>query len=289
MANILMLVPTSIANFSVSRGTGAENLLTPDPKEVWVDSAVGTAAVIDIDFGVARAIDTVFLGCIWSADQAASWTITGGVASYTATTIKAAGTLRVPERAGRTTRFTHAFWHGDDVLVRYLRISITQPAGKPVLAIGAMSFGLSFVPEFNMEWGSGRGVKDTGSITRLPSGSAAAVEGARYGTYKWSLGDLSDEEVDYLYELQLDRGETRRMLVVEDPDTTWGLRNRIHYGVLTGIRPSDRRNPRQTRWEFQLDELVSEANAIIETLPTPALTLTGEPISFGGEILTIGA
>lgn len=288
MGNILMLSPAPVSALAVSRGSGGANLLTIDPREVWADSAVGTAATISIDLGVVRAIDTVFLGCVWNADEAATWSITGGVAGYTEVTIKAAGELRVPERAGRVRSFSHAFWHGADVLVRYLRISVLQPAGKPAIRVGVMLTGLSFVPTYNQEWGAGRGVKDTGTVTRLPSGGVASVEGARYGTYKWSLGDLTDEEVDVVYEMQLDRGETRRMLVVEDPDQTPGLRNRIHYGLLTAIRQSDRRNPRQTRWEFQIEDLSAEGTAIIETNPTPAMTLGGEPLSFGGEIITIG-
>lgn len=288
MANILMLMPVPFAAFAVSRGSGGVNLLTADPKQVWVDSAVGSAATFDIDFGVARAIDTVFLGCVWSAHVDATWAITGGLAAHDEVTIKAAGGLRVPERAGRTRAFSHAFWHGADAYIRYMRISVTQPAGQPVLMIGVAVAGLSFVPYYNQEWGAGRGVKDTGTVTRLPSGGAAVVEGARYGIYKWSLGDLSDDETDVLFELQLDRGETRHMLVVEDPDQTAGLRNRIHYGLLTGIRPFERRNTRQTRWEFQIEDVVAEGDALVEPPSTPVLTLTGEPLSFSGEILTIG-
>lgn len=289
MSNILMMAPTSFANFSVSRGSGYANLLTPDPREVWVDSAVGSAATIDIDFGVATAIDTVFLGCVTQPTVDATWTITGGTAGYTDIVIKASGDLRVPERAGRFTTFSHAFWHGDDVLIRYMRITLLQPAGASPLSIGALMAGLAFEPAFNVEWGSGRGVKDTGVVTRLPSGGLVIVEGARYATYKWVLGNLTDDEMDFLFEMQLDRGETRRMLVVEDAAQTAGLRNRIHYGVLSGMRQADRRGTGQTSWEFLLEEWVTETGAITQMLAAPAMTLTGQPISFGGELLTIGA
>lgn len=287
MGNVLMLRSEPFAAFAVSRGSGGANLLTIDPREVWIDSAVGTAAVIDIDFGELRAVDTVFLGALAQAHADATWTITGGAAGYTDVMIKAASALRVPERAGRVLRQSHALWHGPDVLIRYLRLSVTQPAEQPVLAIGVLMAGSSFVPMWNKEWGGGRSVRDTGTVTRLPSGSVAAVEGARYGSYKWTLGDLTDEEVDYLYELQLDRGETRPLLVVEDPDQTPGLLGRIHYGQLAGIRHFERRNPQQTRWEFQIDSLIATGDVWAD-LPTPALTLDSEPLSFGGEILTIG-
>ena len=288
MANILIMAPTSIANIGASRGTGIANLLRPDPKEIWQDSAAGSAATIDVDFGAPVVIDTVFLGAIMSPALDATWTIAGGLAGYTDTVIKASSTLRVPDRPGRTSLFTHAFWHGDDAYVRYLRLTIIQPAGNSPLAIGVLMAGIAFQPGYNLEWGAGRGIKDTGTATRLPSGGISVVEGARYGTYKWTLGDLTDDEADYLYELQLDRGETRRVLVVENPDQTPGLRSRIHYGLLTGIKPYERRNPAQTTWDFQIEDWISEGNTLVTTIAIPVLTLSGDAVSFGGEILTIG-
>jgi hypothetical protein len=86
------------------------------------------------------------------------------------------------------------------------------------VSIGVLFAGLGWQPEYNQEWGAGRGVKDTGAVSRLPSGGFAIVEGARYATYKWTLGDLTADETDYLHDFQMDRGESRRVLVVEDPD-----------------------------------------------------------------------
>jgi hypothetical protein len=91
MANILICPPTGIANVGASRGSGVANLLRPDPKEVWQDSAVGSAVTIDVDFGSVVAIDTIFLGAIYCPAVDATWTITGGAAGYTDVVIKAAG------------------------------------------------------------------------------------------------------------------------------------------------------------------------------------------------------
>lgn len=289
MSNILICPPTAIANVGASRGSGVANLLRPDPKEVWQDGAVGSAATIDVDFGKVVAINTVFLGAIYRPAVDAIWTITGGPAGYTDVTIKASGPLRVPDRPGRTSPATHAFWTGADAWVRYLRLSITQPAGNDPISIGVLLAGLGWQPTYNQEWGAGRGVKDTGSVSRLPSGGFAVVEGARYATYKWTLGDLTDDETDYLHDLQMDRGESRRLLVVEDPDWTDGLRSRLHYGLLTGLRANERRNPAQTRWDMQIEDWISDGPRLTEPMPVPVMTLGGEPISFGGDILTIGA
>lgn len=289
MSNILICPPTSIASVSASRGTASFNLLRPDPKEVWLDDAVGTPALINVDFGKLVPINTIFLGNIAGPATDASWAITGGATGYTDTMIKASGLLRVPERPGRTSPFGHAFWYGADIYIRYLRLSILQPAGNDPISIGVLFAGLGWQPEYNQEWGAGRGVKDTGSVTRLPSGGFVVVEGARYATYKWTLGDLTPDETDWLHDFQMDRGESRRVLVVEDPDWTDGLRGRLHYGLLTGLRPNERRNPAQTRWDFQIENWLTEGHVMVDAMPLPVMTLNGEPISFGGEILTIGA
>lgn len=288
MANMLILRPVDIAAIAVSRGSGAANLLSPSPKEVWVDNAVGTAATIDVDFGSMVVIDTVFLGSIIGPALAARWTITGGLAGYAEFTIKADGPLRVPDRPGRVAPNTHAFWHGGEQLVRYLRVSVTQPAGSAPLAIGAIMAGDAWQPTFNQEWGAGRGVKDTGSVSRLPSGDFVSVEGARYATYKWTLGDLTEDEADWLHDLAMDRGESRVVLVVEDPDWTSGLRARLHYGLLTGLRPNERRNPAQTRWDCQIEDWASAADMPIPPQSDSIMTFGGSPLTFGGEILTIG-
>lgn len=194
----------------------------------------------------------------------------------------------MPERAGKTSPISHAFWHGDDVYIRYLRLAILQPAGSAALSIGVLMAELAFQPTYNQEWGAGRGVKDTGTTTRLPSGGVAVVEGARYGTYKWTLGDLTEDETDSLYELQLDRGETRRVLVVENPDQASGLRNRIHYGQLTGIKAFERPNPAQTTWDFTVEDWITSGDELATSRPVPVMTQGGQPLSFGGEILMIG-
>lgn len=256
MANILILNPTAVSAIAVSRGTGGANLTSFDPKEVWTDAAVGSAATIDLDLGAVKSIDTIALVAIYGPVAGATWTITGGPAGYADAVIKASSALRAIDAAGQVPSVSHALWTGAAVNVRYLRISVTQPAGNPALSIGRAICGAGFVPVWNKEWGAGRGVIDTGISTRLPSGGFAIVAGAKLGTYKWTFGDLSEAEYEALYALQSDAGETGPVLVVEDPAATTAQRNRIHYGLLRSLRPFERRNPRQTRWELNMEEWV---------------------------------
>jgi len=258
MGKLLILssrILASAAGIATSRGAGAANLLTNDPKEVWTDGAVGSAANIDIDLGSVRQISTVALSGVYDADAGATWSITGGTAGYAEITLKASGALRAVDGSVANNP-THALWTGSASNVRYLRISVTQPAGQPVLKIGRVLAGASFTPTFGKEWGAGRGITDTGTMTRLPSGGIALVEGARFGTYSWSLGDLTDAEVETLYDLQRAHGETLPLLVVEDPDATSGQANRIHYGCLVSLRRFERRSPGRTRWEFTVEDWI---------------------------------
>lgn len=256
MANILFLKPSPISAIAVSRGGIAANLLTPDPKEVWVDTADGSVVNIDIDMGVNTPIDTILLGYISPPDAGATWTITGGTAGYTTGTLKASGPLRAIDAAGQAPAVSHAFWTGAQQSLRFIRLALTQPAGKGPLSAGVAMLGAAFTPTYNKEWGAGRRVIDTGSATPLPSGGFGIVEGARKRSYAWTLGDLSTDEVDALEAIALDRGETQPLLVVEDPAATTGQRNRIHYGLFQGLRQFDRRNPKQTRWEFMIEEWI---------------------------------
>ena len=255
MANMIVVPPLPVAAIAASRGTGVANLLTADPKEVWVDSAVATPATIDIDLGAAQSIDTVFLGHVYNVGTAATWAISGGLSGYSDVEIKASGTLRVPDADDQYPPMSHALWFGDAVSVRYLRITVTKPV-LPVFMIGVVLIGRAFQPELNKEFGAGRRVIDTGVATPLPSGGYGIAEGVRKRGYNWTFADLTLAEIDALEAVALDRGETATLLAVEDPAPTTSLRNRIHYGLFTRFRQFERRNAVQTRWELGIEEWV---------------------------------
>ena len=260
MGGLIIVVPQTPAALTVSRGTGAENLLTPDPGEVWADEESFDPATITIDLGEVRSIDTLFLGHCYPLPLGTTWSISGGVASAAEQVLQAHATMRVVDTATRRPGRSHALWHGAVAEVRYLSIEIDQAAGFDPVTIGSLIVGRAFAPTLGREWGSGRGVADTGRATGNRSGGFAIEPGVRKGKYSWPFGDLSDAEVDELYEIQLEVGETSPLLVIEDPDRTVGQVHRIHYARFSALKEYKRRNPAQTRWEFEIEEWGATGN-----------------------------
>lgn len=219
-------------------------LLTPDPKEAAIDAA-GGARTIDIDLGLVRTFDTIFLGFLGSFN----FTLSYGSAGYAE--VNLANTLRsdliAPELAD-------PIRHAVAVLAapvngRYIRISGAFPAG---FTIGVLAVGLSFQAFWGHEWGAGRPVEDTGTAERLIGGGFGINEGVRVGGYQWTFGDLTDAETRQLYTIARDRGTTRSVLVVEDVDQSVGLHERVHWGLLDRLEAYERTHPGNTRWNLRV-------------------------------------
>lgn len=255
MSKLIIVQPLPIVVTGASRGNGAANLVTADPKEVWRDDAVGSEAIISIDLGMVRSIDTIFVGYISDPVNTAVTRLTGGSLAPGEFIIQPNTALRVPDAIGLRSAVTHALWHGAPVDTRFINIGLNQPDGLPLYA-GLILVGRAFKPVLGQEWGAGRRPIDTGSVTPLLSGGFSIVEGARKRHLNFTLGDLSEAEADQLEALALDRGESRPVLIVENVDRTPGLRQRIHYGLFERWRAFERRNRKQTRWEIGLEEWV---------------------------------
>lgn len=252
MSNMLVIKPILPTGGGASRGTGYANLLTPDPKEIWTDTTVGSNVTFSFFLGGTISINFVMLGFITAA-AAATMKVTAGVGNYTDFTLRNTSLIQTTGALGP--RY-HGIWSGTPVSVSDVQITLNQPAGADPITAGVLLVGSAFQPTYNREWGSGRQVIDTGSKEALLGGGFGVGEGARKAGYRWTLGDLSDAEVASLYAIALDRGETRPIVVVEDPDNTAGLNERIHYGLFDRFEAYERANPQQTRWSLSMTEWV---------------------------------
>lgn len=252
MKAVLIMAPLPMASATSSRGSGAARVLTPDPKEVWLDSTIASAATISIDLGSVQSVDTAFVGGT-NAITGAVMTVRSGVASPTEYAWPTAGTLPVPYRVA--TRPRHGLARlATPVQARYVDIILTQPAGGQPLYVGNIALGAGFTPQWGSEYGGGRSVIDTGARERLIGGGFGVLRGTRKAGYAWTMGDLLDDEVQALYALVYDRGETAPLVVVEDPEITAGLGERTHWCVADKLEAYERFAPGATRWSFSIEE-----------------------------------
>lgn len=255
MTNMVLYKPIAPAVVAASTGTGAANLVTYDPKEAWATAAAGTASNLDFDFGANVSVDSLFIGFI-AGGAAPIITWSSGTASYTTTVNKnavsayAGSDVAVPLRR-------HGFWRlGAAVNHRYHRVAF-DPGAAATATIGIVAFGLAFQPTYNREWGGGRQPIDTGAKQRLLGGGFGIGEGARKAGFGWVFGDLTDADIAAFYDLAMDRGETRPLILVEDPDpAVTGLNERIHYGLFDRFDRYARQNPNLTRWELSMEQWV---------------------------------
>lgn len=254
MANMLIVRPLTVGSVAASRGTGAANLLTPDPKEVWRDTTPDSTQVsLTIDMGADVAFDTVALVGTngWGNITVDVFYSTAAQGATYASTFYALGTPASQAPQAPLTLLMHRA--AGTVTGRYIRVRVAQQTGASALYAGGLVVGAAFKPTYNMEWGSGRGLIDTGTKQRLRGGGFGITRGAKVPTYQWTLGDLTDSEVGTLYDLIAKVGETDPVLVVEDPAATSGLDRGIHYGLLNRLDTYERQDPNLNRWSLSME------------------------------------
>jgi hypothetical protein len=254
MSNMLILKPltATVADFNGNL-SGVANVLTFDPKEAMIHPANVGAAVLDFDLGSPQLIDCFYIG--YHGYNGQSLTITGGAAAYNTTTHlvdtpnwPAPSPVQFPLRR-------HAFIRlAAPVINRFVRLQFSGAAVRS--HIGVVAIGLAFRPFYNREWGSGRQPIDTGSRETLRGGGFGIGEGARKAAFRWTFGDLDTAEVDALYNLSLEVGETRPIIVAEDPDFTVGLNERLHYGLFDRFEEYSRQDTTKTRWSMGITQWV---------------------------------
>lgn len=243
------LPPTAIVGSSGITAPG--NLLTPDPKEAALVAAGGGS--ITLDLGTVVQVDTAFVG--YHTATAATWAMGGndgtpgnGIpASLTVAAVSPlnpTGTADLPRHACVRSAVVRSS--------RYWQFQFGAQAGGYL--VGCIALGLAFQPSLGHEYGSGRQVGDTSSVSRLRGGGFGIDPGVTFTGWRWTMGDLTDDEVAQLYAIQRRTGTAKTVLVVEDPDPTPGLNERIHWGLMQKLEPYERLAPGATRWAMTIDD-----------------------------------
>jgi hypothetical protein len=250
MSGVLIVAPIVPALVVDDHGAATANLLTPDPKEIWLANTTSTVA-LDVDMGSAQAIDSFFLAYT-NATVGATWALYSATGMGTGLTlIRAATAMRASDSLGPR---HHAFVRlAAPVSSRYFRLVMTQSGPSPLQA-GALVLGLAF--EKYREYGGGRLPFDTGNRQDLISGGFGMGDGVTKAQFAFSFIDLSDDETVTLWALSRAAGLRKPIVVIEDADLVSGRNEAIHYGVFERFQPYERQEANSTRWAFSHIEWV---------------------------------
>lgn len=246
--SLVLASPLPVAAITASRGGGAARLLTADPREAFVDGFVGTPVTIRVDLGASVPVDLIFLG-FTNAVAGTTWSARADVGLPTERLLFAATPLAVLGGAR-----VHGLAMLDAVSVRTIDLTIQQPVGAAGFTAGVLTVAKAFQPTFGHEWGGGRGLLDLAPRTRHADGGFGIGDGIRKATWQATLGDLSDAELATMWALARAHGETRPLLVIEEPSRTTGLADRIHWCVFDRMEPYERRSKGRTRWGVRFED-----------------------------------
>jgi hypothetical protein len=258
MSKMILFRPLPIA--SLTGDVPVQNLLTAEPKEVIVHPPFFGALGLHVDFGAPRSIDSIFLGFMrnYAAGHGVQH-VTAGLGGPNETilfTLNGPGGMAptASEEPLRRHWFVKLPAPAD---YRYISFQLGPGAGEPVGAtIGILAIGKALQTSFNREKGGGRTIIDTGAKEARQDGGFGTGHGTVKAGFRWTWGDLSDAEVEAIYDLGLWAGERRPIVVVEDPDQTPGLNERIHYGLFDKFEAYERGDPSKHRWALSVTQWV---------------------------------
>jgi hypothetical protein len=249
MSSLLIVRPLPIIA-AAQQYASAANVLTPDPKDIFMYPGGNGLYYFYLDMGAAITADFLFAGFV-SPGSYVSEVATGTDMVGGGLVVRAIRHPAAAPPASASARRRHAMaWLTAPAASRYWRIGITFQGGNA--SLGIMGLGLAIQPAYGREWGSGRQPVDMSSVQALRGGGYGIDRGARKVAYQFTCGDLLDAEVQALWDMAEEIGESAPVIVCEDPDWTAGLNERLHYGLFDRPEAYERLIPGQTRWAFRL-------------------------------------
>jgi hypothetical protein len=226
MKALKIMAPAPILSVAAVQFAGnVAALATPDPREACFFAA-GAASVIDFDLGEPRILDTFFLGYNSFTYQRIEAIYAGnapqgsnpGVYVGPSPPDRALNLSGVVQSKGRQHGLVQL---AAPIIARYVRLQISDP-GTNLVRLGVFACGASFTARWGHEWGAGRALSDTSSVDRLFGGGFGVDQGAIASGYQWTFGDLSNAEREALFSVVKSVGIGRPILVIEDPDFSFG-------------------------------------------------------------------
>ena len=246
--------PGYYVNDSAGVGTGAANLVTNDPREVWQSTAGGTVLYLWIDLGADRLWDTLVLNNT-NFDPASTMNLyygTSAQANYFATLALNGLMARAPSEDVASTNGPAAIWLPTAINARYIFLGVYQALGSPQISIGNLLVGKSWKPVLGREFGSGRPPIDSGARERLSDGGLATLSGKLISGFKWVFGDLDAPDLAKLWGILRRRRTTEPMLLIEDPGAA--VAEGIHYGTFVSLEAYERNDVTKSRWVVNFED-----------------------------------
>jgi hypothetical protein len=238
-------------------------LFDPQPKTIVQTQPTGAGSynlIIDFDLGADMQIDTIAV-LFTNLQPGAAWQLSAATQAQGAAYLATVPANFVSTSFGvlpiNTPSRQHGIWAGSAITMRFLRINLVAPASNErVLRIGNIVIGARVPLAWNFELGSGRKIEDQSIIRTLPGGETSAERGGRTPLFRATWSNIADTEMRAIYALLLDLGTSAPLLIVEDPDLTAGLNERIHYGLLTGLDFTERSQEDKQRIDLTIREMI---------------------------------
>ncbi len=245
MAGMLILKPLPIAALAAG-GTGLDNLKTASPREIWI--APSGYVELDVDLGSVQEFDSIYLGNtnaetggVWASSQISGLGGTLGATIFSTTATRLTGSIR-----SRHPAFVRT---AAPVSCRYLRLAISQ-VSAPIQS-GNLVIGKAF--EAPYAYGSGRQPVDTSKVVALPDGGFGIERGVVKSSLSWRFADLDNAQLETLWALAEDRGESAPLVVVEGPDYPPKAPS-VHYGLFRRFEAFEREDAAFTKWQLSIEE-----------------------------------
>lgn len=248
MTGVAIIKPLAIAAVNVSSGTGATNLVTPAPREVW-QSDTATSHVLYLDFGSVVQFDTLYLGGCY-LPNGATWTAyrtdtIGGVA----TLLAGPSAVSLPLSSGGPCQSVLRL--SELAASRFVRIDFALPTASAIM-VGLALVGLAFVHD--KAFGGGRPLNDLSRIVELQDGGFGIDEGTIKAGYRWRFIDLTPDELEQLWQILLSVGRKKPVVVIEDLTAGAITEPSVHYGLFDKFEPWERANAQDTIWALSMTE-----------------------------------
>ena len=200
-----------------------------------------------IDLGAVQSVDTLFLGYVVAAGLPAvqvAASLDGGVYTPLAQPLAAAPSDGAPYQH-------YVLSLSVPIAARFWQFTLALGIGGYA---GVLALGRALVSANGHDWGGGRTIGDSSVVTRLLGGGLGVDDGATFGGYGWTFSDLTDAEIAALFALARDRGLRRPLIVIEDPDVSSGLNERLHWSVFTKFDAYERLAPGMTKWALKVED-----------------------------------